>query len=922
MAEEIFTHGGGDILSDVFNGIAAMSNTGGIVESMALFVAMIGIGYIVIKATFSGDYNAIFKWFFSIFLIWGIMFVPKKDVIIRDKLTNQSYTVANVPLGIAWFASVSSVSGYHIAEQFELILQLPNDLKYQKNGMLFGSALLTKTSQLRVQNPEFSENLKRFTQSCIFYDLLLKRYTLQELSKTDDIWQFVNQSPAVNRAIMYLNAGSESYKTCAEAVPLLSAKWNGETDTAMQRLGLKLFPTKNPAAAKAEIASSLPVAHQYLFKASRNATSTLRQAMMINALKDGSESWSNMTGAGATSAYGRARMDKQIRTGYGLLGMQAQHWLVILKIIFETIFYGIFPLLIPAFLLPDKGISLLKTYVFSFFWLQSWPIFYVIINRLSAGISADRTYVATLDVNAPHTFTLGNILEVTTGNQEVAVLAGSMVIFVPIIAFAITKGAGGFAGMVAPMLRPVQDTSSRLAEELTTGNLSQGNVSLDNLSHSNTSANKHDSNWTSKEGMMSHQTNSGAMINQAPDGTTSSDGSSVMSRFPISASLGQNLSSTLRSGLSSNQEDATRYSAERSNSLASAYGSTVQAGNSVSKSDGTHVTEGSADDQEFRKNYGEIQSQSKKFGESHGLDQSTSAAVLASASAGVGFGGFKASVGTEGKYANVSRDTYTAAQDFSKQNNLSESFGLASKSFGNSNYAKNTIAGQDYAEKISADLNQSQRASEQLTETQGYIENISKALDYSNSNSGTISQDLSNDLLDYTANQTNPDGSNFGYEKASEILLGRGENRQIRDGIVTDFMDNELQDIKESGYNITSPSPDNIPNLNGENYSQNSQDIKKNHNNLSLNFPKNELVEGHETQVEQITTSSENRKNQIEGEIATKENNFTETNDTDKIKEKVDTGAALATAKGLLGGGDGEKQSPDEILENVSKYRL
>ena len=294
---------------------------------------------------------------------------------------------------------------------------------------------------------------------------------------------------------------------------------------------------------------------------------------------------------------------------------------------------------------------------------------------------------------------------------------------------------------------------------------------------------------------------------------------------------------------------------------------------------------------------------------------------LASASAGGNFGFFKASVGTEGKYANVSSDTYTAAQDFSNQNNLSETFGSASKSFGNSNYAKNTSAGQDYAEKISTDLNQSQRASEQLTETQGYIENISKALDYSNSNSGSVSQDLSNDLLDHTADQKNPDGSNFGYEKATEILLGRGENRQVRDGIVTDFMDNELQDIKEAGSNLSSSFASNIPDLNSPSYKQNSQDVKEKHNSLNLNFPKEELLQGHEDQTEQITTRSADHKKEIENEIAVKEKTFTETNDTDKIKEKVGTGAGAATAKGAADLLSGENRTDEEIEKDMEQIK-
>jgi conjugal transfer mating pair stabilization protein TraG len=41
---------------------------------------------------------------------------------------------------------------------------------------------------LRISDPEFAANLDEHFRQCVFYDVLLGRYSMKQLAESDDIW--------------------------------------------------------------------------------------------------------------------------------------------------------------------------------------------------------------------------------------------------------------------------------------------------------------------------------------------------------------------------------------------------------------------------------------------------------------------------------------------------------------------------------------------------------------------------------------------------------------------------------------------------------------------------------------------------------------------------------------------------------------
>src|SRR3546814_7694443 len=82
-------------------------------------------------------------------------------------------------------ASFTSQAGDYLTRSAELVFGLPDDLNYSKNGMIYGARLLESTRSLRISDPEFAANFDEHVRQCVFYDLLLGRYSMKELSESD-----------------------------------------------------------------------------------------------------------------------------------------------------------------------------------------------------------------------------------------------------------------------------------------------------------------------------------------------------------------------------------------------------------------------------------------------------------------------------------------------------------------------------------------------------------------------------------------------------------------------------------------------------------------------------------------------------------------------------------------------------------------
>ena len=90
--------------------------------------------------------------------VWGALVVPKGTVRVVDRLDPAlaPAVVANVPLGLALFASLTSRVGDGLTRMSEQAFSLPNDLAYRRHGLIFGSRLAAAATRMEVTDAVFS----------------------------------------------------------------------------------------------------------------------------------------------------------------------------------------------------------------------------------------------------------------------------------------------------------------------------------------------------------------------------------------------------------------------------------------------------------------------------------------------------------------------------------------------------------------------------------------------------------------------------------------------------------------------------------------------------------------------------------------------------------------------------------------------
>jgi len=479
---EIFTVGGGDFLVNVFQAVAAWTGNGGY-KSLIQVVLVMGLGLSALTLAFNQDWRAWINWFLGATLIYSCLMVPRLDVHVTDRLNPglAPANVSNVPLGLALMASFTSQVGDYLTGSAEVVFGLPGDLNYSKNGMIYGARLYDATRSLRISDPEFAANLDEHFRQCVFYDVLLGRYSMKQLAETNDIWATIAPGSQA-RAQRFLTRDNSSGQvassivTCREAYSALNAQWAGLIDGMGTVFGRQLYPNQIAALAKAKLFADLPVAYQYLAGVSANATDIFKQTLTINAMSQAMHSMSGSSGAANVDVYAQTRADIQTERTYGSIASNAMKWVPLLNVVLTVLFYALFPVLFPLFLMPKTGPLALKGYVTGFFYLAAWgPLFVILHMMLMVKGAADMTAVA--DTSG---LSLASFTGMADVNSDIGTLAGYLIASVPFLAGGVAKGAMAISHHATSYLNPSQNAAEEAAREASTGNVALGNTSFEN----------------------------------------------------------------------------------------------------------------------------------------------------------------------------------------------------------------------------------------------------------------------------------------------------------------------------------------------------------------------------------------------------------------------------------------------------------
>lgn len=569
---EVFTIGGGEYIVNTFNAVAAWTGGGGY-GSLIKVVMVIGLIYALLSVAFTLNFRVWLNWFLGSTLIYSCLMVPTVDVKVTDRI-NPSLapaTVANVPLGLGVIASFSSQVGDWLTRTAETVFTMPSQLNYSNNGMIYGSRLFDATRNFQIRDAEFATNLQNHYKNCVFGDVLLNFKSLTDLASSTDLWAAIGPgSPARSQVWLQKEAGgsvSNTIITCQAAYQALTGQWNTIIDASTPLWGRQTYTNLSETAAAAKLRQDVPIVNQTFTGSSSDYTSAMRQTTAINAFMQARDAMGGSAGSASMDAFAATRADIQARNTYNSIAMQAMSWVPILNIVLTVVFYAMFPVIFPLFLMPQTGVQALKGYVTGFFYLAAWGPLYVILHMIcmTRGESASNAV-------AEGGITLSSYAGIGAVNAETATIAGFMLMSVPFIAAGLARGAMSISGQATSILAPAQNAAEAAAVEQTTGNYSYGNTSFANLTSNMRQSNQWSDAPTFSTGASAFtvRNDNGSTDTYTADGSIVTDTSGAMSKLAFGATMNSTRVAEMREQLS-----AVRRAAR---SEEESYGHTVTAG--------------------------------------------------------------------------------------------------------------------------------------------------------------------------------------------------------------------------------------------------------------------------------------------------------------------------------------------------------
>lgn len=487
---EIYTTGGGDYLVTTLNALAAFFNTDN-ARALVAIGLMVGMVILVFQVMFQGDLRAAIKTYVMIGLVGALSVADRSDVIIFDSTKGPLWfaQVDNVPTSVAYIGSATSSVSHALTRQIEALFSPPDNVAYQRHGMLFGATLMTKSARWRAVTSVVHENLTNFMDQCVIDAVDLRYVDPDVVTRSGNLEATIGANMPASLA--YYDTQTRSTRTCAEGWPGIVTSINAEVDVVLAAQAASAFQGPNATAAITDLRNTISDFASFAGYAATTAEDHIKQAMLIAAFDDAANRGISATGnAAALQHLQSARAEAQTRSSYQAIGANALSWVPYLKIVFENLYYGAFPMAL-ALMMTPLCLNVIRGYFGGFVWLASWEPLSAILHSLMMNASVERfqtiTSASTSGAYTTSVMSWANHFGVHSIGQDVAAMAGYLMMSVPFVAAAIFWGTQRMVGLATSMLAVSQSAAAETGREIATGNLAYGNASVGNRTFRNLS---------------------------------------------------------------------------------------------------------------------------------------------------------------------------------------------------------------------------------------------------------------------------------------------------------------------------------------------------------------------------------------------------------------------------------------------------
>lgn len=552
----------GELFQHVLNALASFMKQDSFMGLLRI-TSLIGIVMATVGFLKTHDPMAFGRWFLGYVLFVNLVLLPKTSVLIEDISSQTPKLVDNVPVVFAISASLVTTIGYGLAQSYDALLSMPDDLQYTKTGALFGSRLILAAKDFRIRDPALKEEMDQYFRSCVVGDIRLNRkYSVGDLANSTNLWDLISRHASPLR----MTKVNDKVVPCIEAAKpdgqySLRKKLDAEIKKAYSFFGVNLFGKPKHTTYEQLFATHLKSAFDY-YQGLTDASSTIfLQSMMINAMNDGAAHYQAFTDSTAGIVNQQfTKSQVQHRWSWEIAGLKALWFLPLLHTWLTLLLFGVFPLIIVLATLPG-GVRILYAYLQFFLSLQFWPVMFAILN-------AGMTLYGSHQSGQYGQFTMVNIDKIDELHNDISGVAGYMMMLIPFLANGLVSNLGAaFSNLATSMTGHVQGSTMAVAGEAASASFGLGQTSFYNTTANNFSANKHDSNWTHMHGMNTEQLGSGVLKTITGSGDSVFDVSPGMTRGAVSITDAKAISASLNQAYEQSTQTARNESAHYQSSL-------------------------------------------------------------------------------------------------------------------------------------------------------------------------------------------------------------------------------------------------------------------------------------------------------------------------------------------------------------------
>lgn len=790
---EVYTTGGGYHLFRAFNFLALFSSGNQILDMMQ-FGAAAGIIYLVLKILITGNMSGTLQYLVVMTALSGLSIGAKSRVIVMDTTYPLEIygTVDNVPLSVAFVSSVTSSIGYHLTRRMETLLAAPDDLSYQKHGMIFGASLMSQATRWRAVSPKFETTLANFMENCIIDGANIDLIDLDSLTRSGDLANFIDGS--VPASLAFYNVDSGAAEACADGWPGLRAQLAGEVQKVLQVQAAARAPISGNSAGVASTAAltgTLEDFQNHIGMTGYSATDYLRQTMLVMSLSDGLSRLISTSGNGAAmDQYQAARAEQQTRASYSAVATQATKWVPLAKIVFEVIYVAAFPLALIMFMTP-MGPMVVRGYFSGFVWLAAWEplnaILHTTITEASSGYYRDNTTTWTSG-GTEQLLNWANHLGIQAVEQSVGTAAGVFMMMIPVLIVPIFFGAGKMGQLATSMLNVSQGAAIETGREAATGNISHGNVSMHNMN-----ANKWNTSGLMDHGRMDRVNNDGSRTVTNRNGQTVFQSGSKLDSTGLTGGLSSAFSNEVSERLGESRAAIQTHGksfAESINSAAEQVSDFTKSAASNSSA-GMERTSGVGNNAAIASS--QLQSYAKEFAKTYGISEDKALRAMMMGQAGISGKAAVASAQLSGQVdGSMSAKEQKAFSEISKaamSGDIRKSFDTVYNAMSRSFSGHTSSEGVSSAETWRNNLAKTTNSAVNLNEAYEEATRYETAQSSIKSNGGTMTGEAATAFRRYMQQQ-----EGFGDEYMSELMTADdtrlvNERARLVDKHIGGFMD-------------------------------------------------------------------------------------------------------------------------------------